>query len=80
MSTDDTTAPAAAGPVERMVRPPRKATIDRLCRLLDEWRREEQNLASHHGSQPWPGSMRAKKVKDAAALQSALSYLLAQRG
>lgn len=74
------TRPAVGGPVQRMVRPPRRADIDRLRRLLDEWRREDKNLASHYGDKPAPGSMRAKMVRDAEALKRALAYLMAQNG
>jgi hypothetical protein len=66
--------------VERGFRPPRKAAINRLCRVLDEWRREEQNLCSHYGPPPdLPGSYRSKRIKDAEALQQTLAYLLANK-
>ena len=72
---------AVLGPVQSSVRPPSKATIDRLCRVLDEWRREEQNLCSHYGPpDDLPrGCMRSKRIKDAVALQQTLAYLLANR-
>jgi hypothetical protein len=44
--------------------------------VLHDWRMQEANLASH-GLAVVPGSMRAKKIKDAAALQKALAYLRA---
>lgn len=72
---------AVVAPVEAPVRPPRKATIARLCRVLDEWRREEQNLCSHYGPpDDLPsGCYRSKRIKDAEALQQTLAYLLANR-
>lgn len=79
--TDADNRPAVVGQVEPSVRPPRKATIDRLCRVLDEWRREEQNLCSHYGPpDDLPsGCFRSKRIKDAEALQQTLAYLLASR-
>ena len=78
--TKQASTDAVAGQVDRGVRPPRKATLDRLCRVLDDWRREEQNLCSHYGPPPnLPGSYRCKRIKDAEALQQALAYLLANR-
>ena len=73
MQTDH---PTGQGPAERMVRPPRKADIARLEGVLHDWRMQEANLASH-GLAVVPGSMRAKRIKDAAALQKALAYLRA---
>lgn len=72
---------AVLGPVQSSVRPPSKATIDRLCRVLDEWRREEQNMCSHYGppdNLP-SGCFRSKRIKDAEALQQTIAYLLASR-
>ena len=67
---------AVAGQVDCNVRPPRKADIARLEGVLHDWRMQEANLASH-GLAVVPGSMRAKRIKDAAALQKALAYLRA---
>lgn len=79
--TDAQMVPAPLGPVERMVRPPRKAALDRLRRVLDEWKREEQNLCSHYGPpDDLPsGCFRSKRIKDAEALQQTLAYFLANR-
>ncbi|MBP8101120.1 MAG: hypothetical protein KAY54_04465 [Burkholderiaceae bacterium] len=72
--------PDVGAQVQRGVRPPRKATLDRLFRVLDDWRREEQNLCSHYGPPSnLPGSYRRKRIKDAEALQQTLAYLLASR-
>jgi hypothetical protein len=72
---------AVGSPADRRVRPPRKATLDRLCRVLDEWRREEQSLCSHYGPPDGlpVGCTRIKRIKDAEALQQALAYLLAKQ-
>ena len=78
MSKSDRPAGVA---VDRVVRPPRKAALDRLCRVLDEWRREEQNLCSHYGppDDVPSGCTRSMRIKDAEALQQTLAYLLANR-
>ena len=77
MTTEDTSTPDASGSsLERGVRAPRKADITRLELLLHDWRRQEANLASHELAVV-PGSMRAKKIRDAAALQNTLAYLRA---
>lgn len=73
------TTPIAQGPVDRRVRPPTKADIARLGSLLRDWMREEQNLRSHYGEEVLPGSMRARRLKDADALGRALQYLMSQR-
>ena len=86
MSDDEATAnnesqPAVGAPVQPSVRPPRKAAVDRLCRVLDEWRREERNLRTNYGppdNLP-AGCFRSKRIKDAEALQQTLAYLLARR-
>lgn len=77
---DNGTAPPAVGSrLDRRVRPPTKADIDRLGWLLRDWMREEQNLRSHYGEEVTPGSMRARRLKDADALGRALQYLMALR-
>ncbi len=67
---------AVAGPVDCRARPPRKADMVRLEMLLHDWRMREKTLASH-GLAVVPGSMRAKTLKDAAALQRAIAYMRA---
>ena len=82
MSTTKHDRPGAvAGQVDCRVRLLRKATIDRLCRVLDEWMREEQNLCSHYGppADLPSGCFRSKRIKDAEALQQTLAYLQANR-
>jgi len=81
MMTNETLPDAVGAQVERGVRPPLKASIDRLCRVLDEWRREEHNLCTHYGPpDDLPsGCHRIKGIKDAGALQQTLDYLLANR-
>ena len=54
-------------------RPPRKADLARLAKLLDEWRRWEEYRAVIHG-RAYPGSARASRILDAAALKAVLAY------
>lgn len=54
-------------------RPPRKADLERLAKLLAKWRHEEALLAVR-GLPVVHGSIRQVRLKDAAALQSVLAY------
>lgn len=54
-------------------RPPRKADLARLAKMLAAWEREEAALAAR-GMPVWPGSIRQVRLKDAAALQAVLAY------
>ncbi len=58
----------------------RKQDIDRLARVLDEWREQEANLYSHYGPcGDAPGTLRSMRLKDAQSLQRAISFILAAR-
>lgn len=80
MSTEFTTAaPAALGQDERPIRPPHKAALDRLRRVLGEWQLHEQDLCSRYGPpDDLPsGCFRSMRIKDIKALQQTLAYLVA---
>jgi len=56
-------------------RKPTKDQIDRLRRLLDEFRYEEMMLSQRFGDAITPGSMRARRIKDADALEAVILFL-----
>ena len=79
MQNNGAALPAVVSRLDRKVRPPTKADIDRLGWLLRDWAREESNLRSHYGEDVKPGSMRARRLKDSEALGRALQYLMTLR-
>ena len=56
-------------------RKPTKAQTDRLLKLVDEFRYEEMMLSKRFGYAITPGSMRAKRIKDADALEAVILFL-----
>lgn len=56
-------------------RKPTKAQTDRLRRLVDEFRYEEMMLSKRFGDEITPRSMRAKRIKDADALEAVILFL-----
>ena len=56
-------------------RKPTKAQTDRLRQLVDDFRYEEMMLSKRFGDAITPGSMRAKRIKDADALEAVILFL-----
>ena len=54
-------------------RPPRKADLARLAKLLAAWQRDEDRMARER-IEFVPGSIRAVRLRDMAALQAVLAY------
>ena len=49
--------------------------IKRLRRLLDDFQREERELCERFGNEVVPQSMRARRIKDAEAIDAILSFI-----
>lgn len=49
--------------------------IARLRRLAEDWRREEARLCEQFGSEIFPRSMRARRIKDAQAVDAAIEMI-----
>ena len=50
-------------------------TVSRLRRLADDWRKEEKQLCEQFGSEIIPRSMRARRIKDTKAIDSAIEMI-----
>jgi len=50
-------------------------TVSRLRRLADDWRKEERQLCEQLGNEIIPRSMRARRIKDTRAIDSAIEMI-----
>ena len=50
-------------------------TVSRLRRLADDWRKEEKQLCEQFGNEIIPLSMRARRIKDTRAVDSAIEMI-----
>ena len=50
-------------------------TVSRLRRLANDWRKEEKQLCEQFGNEIIPRSMRARRIKDAQALEAAVEMI-----
>lgn len=50
-------------------------TLARLRRLAGDWRREEERLCAQFGSEVVPQSLRARMIKDAKAIDAAITLI-----
>jgi hypothetical protein len=64
--------------VPHEVAPPTKANLDRLCRVLASWKKEEAKLWDSYGppNDYDPRSLRVQRINDALALDQVLCYVL----
>ena len=49
--------------------------VSRLRRLANDWRKEEKQLCEQFGGEIIPRSMRARRIKDAQALEAAIEMI-----
>ena len=50
-------------------------TVSRLRRLADDWRKEEKQLCEQFGDEIIPRSMRARRIRDAQAIDAAVEMI-----
>ena len=49
--------------------------VSRLRRLANDWRKEEKRLCEQFGGEIIPHSMRARRIKDAKAIDAAIEMI-----
>lgn len=74
MTTEATNTTAASSPLERRVRPPARADLARLERMLGRLDAQELRMMKLYGREALPGTMRAIARADAQALRALLVF------
>jgi hypothetical protein len=57
------------------MKPPRKSDMQRMERLLRDWKVEELTTSATYGPVPVPGSIRSRRIADAEALERFIAYV-----